>query len=207
MKKRAVVALKDGAFFEGWSFGAEGEAKGEVVFNTGMTGYQEVLTDPSYQGQMVTMTYPLIGNYGVNLEDNESHRLYPHGFIVKEYCPYPSNWRSKTSLDTLLKAHSIVGIQGVDTRALTRHLRDHGAQEGIISSVELDPAGLVARAKTSPGLIGRDLVKEVACAGPSRWGEGLWDRARGYAVPPAPRFSVVAFDSGIKRNILRQLTS
>ncbi len=196
MKKRAVVALKDGAVFEGWSFGAEGEAKGEIVFNTGMTGYQEVLTDPSYQGQMVTMTYPLIGNYGVNLEDNESHRLYPTGFIVKEYCPYPSNWRSRVSLETLLKTHGIVGIHGVDTRALTRHLRDHGAQEGIISTEGFDPRGLAEKAKSVPSLVGQDLVKEVTCRSPY-----LWDSTRSNGG-----LRVVVYDCGVKYNILRSLT-
>jgi carbamoyl-phosphate synthase small subunit len=195
MKKRAVVALKDGALFEGWSFGAEGEARGEIVFNTGMTGYQEVLTDPSYQGQMVTMTYPLIGNYGVNLEDNESHRLYPRGFIVKEYCPYPSNWRSKVSLDSILKSHGIVGLQGVDTRALTRHLRDHGAQEGIISTEDLDPESLVKKARAIPSLVGLDMAKEVTCPNPY-----YWDSVRGNDRP-----RVVVYDCGVKYNILRSL--
>ena len=196
MKKRAVVALKDGAFFEGWSFGAEGEAKGEIVFNTGMTGYQEVLTDPSYQGQMVTMTYPLIGNYGVNLEDNESHRLYPHGFIVKEYCPYPSNWRSKASLDTLLNVHSIVGIQGVDTRALTHHLRDHGAQEGIISTEDFDRESLAKKIRAIPSLVGRDMVREITCRNPF-----LWDSTKKNG-----NLRVVVYDCGVKYNILRSLS-
>ncbi len=205
--KQALLALADGRVFEGFSLGAGGEAAGEVVFNTAMTGYQEILTDPSYKGQIVTMTYPLIGNYGINDEDVESRRPWVDGFIVKEASPIPSNWRARMSLDEYLKHHGIVGIQGVDTRALTRHLRDHGAQEGVISSVDLDPARLVAKAQASPGPIGRDLVKEVACAEPFQWEEALWDRSRGYGPPPAPRFSVVAFDSGIKRNILRQLTN
>lgn len=202
MKKRAVVALKDGAIFEGWSFGAEGEAKGEIVFNTGMTGYQEVLTDPSYQGQMVTMTYPLIGNYGVNLEDNESHRLYPKGFIVREYCPYPSNWHSKVDLDTFLKAHGIVGIQGVDTRALTRHLRDYGAQEGIISTEDFAPESLVKKARAVPSLVGQDMVKEVTCRGPY-----LWDSTKGGSATPNGKLRVVVYDCGVKYNILRSLSA
>ncbi len=205
--KRALLALADGRVFEGFSLGAGGEATGEVVFNTAMTGYQEILTDPSYKGQLVTMTYPLIGNYGINDEDMESRRPWVEGLIVKEGSSVPSNWRARMTLDDYLKHYGIVGIQGVDTRALTRHLRDHGAQEGVISSVDLDPARLVAKAQASPGLVGRDLVKEVTCAEPFYWDEALWDRVRGYSASPAPRFSVVAFDSGIKRNILRQLTN
>ncbi|MBI1894193.1 MAG: glutamine-hydrolyzing carbamoyl-phosphate synthase small subunit [Candidatus Rokubacteria bacterium] len=203
--KRALLALADGRVFEGVTLGAQGEATGEVVFNTAMTGYQEILTDPSYKGQLVTMTYPLIGNYGINDEDVESTRPWVEGFIVKEASSVPSSWRARTALDEYLKRYGIVGIQGVDTRALTRHLRDHGAQEGVISSIGSDPATLVAKAQASPGLIGRDLVKEVTCAEPFEWEEGVWDRTRGYRTPGAPRLSVVAFDSGIKRNILRQL--
>ncbi len=226
--KRAVLALADGTLFEGASFGAEGETVGEVVFNTSMTGYQEVLTDPSYKGQMVVMTYPLIGNYGINLEDIESKAPAVEGFIVKEACPYPSNWRSARGLDGYLKEHGVVGIQGIDTRALTRHLRDHGAMEGVLSTRDLNPDSLVAKAKASPGLIGRDLVKEVACAEPYTWQQGTWRLAEGYEdsskfqVPssklehqlslfmePGTRntepFKVVAFDCGIKWNILRKL--
>jgi carbamoyl-phosphate synthase small subunit len=226
--KRAVLALADGTLFEGASFGAEGEALGEVVFNTSMTGYQEVLTDPSYKGQMVVMTYPLIGNYGINLEDVESKAPAVEGFIVKEASPYPSNWRSTRDIDGYLKEHGVVGIQGIDTRALTRHLRDHGAMEGVLSTRDLNPDSLVAKAKASPGLIGRDLVKEVACAEPYTWQKGPWRLAAGYEesskfqVPssksehqlnlfaepgtrnPEP-FKVVAYDCGIKWNILRKL--
>ncbi|MEK6569598.1 MAG: glutamine-hydrolyzing carbamoyl-phosphate synthase small subunit [candidate division NC10 bacterium] len=226
--KKALLALADGTLFEGASFGAEGETVGEVVFNTSMTGYQEVLTDPSYKGQMVVMTYPLIGNYGINLEDIESKAPAVEGFIVKEACPYPSNWRSARGLDGYLKEHGVVGIQGIDTRALTRHLRDHGAMEGVLSTRDLNPDSLVAKAKASPGLIGRDLVKEVACAEPYTWQQGTWRLGTGYEesskfqVPgsksehqlnlfaepgtrnPEP-FKVVAFDCGIKWNILRKL--
>src|SRR5207248_9812998 len=131
---RALLALADGTYFEGESFGAPGEAMGEVVFNTSMMGYQEILTDPSYKGQIVTMTYPLIGNYGVNDEDVESRKPWVNGFIVKECSPVASNFRAGVSLDDYLRRHGIVGIQGIDTRALTRHLRDHGAQDGVISS-------------------------------------------------------------------------
>ncbi|HET7876169.1 MAG TPA: glutamine-hydrolyzing carbamoyl-phosphate synthase small subunit [Methylomirabilota bacterium] len=204
---QAILALADGRVFRGLPCGAPGEAAGEVVFNTAITGYQEILTDPSYRGQLVCMTYPLIGNYGINPEDVESRRPWVNGFIVKEACPYPSNWRGRTTLDQYLKAHGIVGIQGIDTRALTRHLRDHGAQEGIISTEETEAARLVERARALPGLIGRDLVSEVTVDAPHGWTEGEWDLARGYRPPPAPRFRVVAYDSGIKQNILRCLAS
>ncbi|HTI55994.1 MAG TPA: glutamine-hydrolyzing carbamoyl-phosphate synthase small subunit [Verrucomicrobiae bacterium] len=203
MTRPALLALADGRVFRGEALGATGEAQGEVVFNTSMTGYQEILTDPSYRGQMVCMTYPLIGNYGVNPEDVESRRPWVDGFIVKEACPFPSSWRSTLPLDDYLRQHRIVGIQGIDTRALTRHLRDHGAQEGIISTEEPDGARLAERARARPGLIGRDLVTEVSVEAPHRWTEGPWDLARGYTAPAPTRFKVVAFDSGIKQNILR----
>jgi len=203
----AVLALADGRVFHGEPCGALGEAEGEVVFNTSMTGYQEILTDPSYRGQLVCMTYPLIGNYGINLEDVESRRPWVNGFIVKEACAFPSSWRGRVRLDAYMKEHAIVGIQGIDTRALTRHLRDHGAQEGIISTVERDPERLVARARARPGLIGRDLVGEVTVERPYGWHEGAWAPGRGYLPPPAPRFRVTAYDSGIKQNILRRLAS
>jgi carbamoyl-phosphate synthase small subunit len=201
----ALLALADGRVFKGEACGAPGEGAGEVVFNTSMTGYQEILTDPSYRGQIVCMTYPLIGNYGINPEDVESRRPWVSGFIVKEACAFPSNWRGRTTLDDYMKEHGIVGIQGIDTRALTRHLRDHGAQEGLISTVETDPGALVEKARRLPGLIGRDLVSEVTVAEPHGWTEGEWDLRKGYLTPPTPRFTVVAFDSGIKRNILRCL--
>jgi len=203
----ALLALADGRVFRGEACGAAGEADGEVVFNTSMTGYQEILTDPSYRGQIVCMTYPLIGNYGINPEDVESRRPWVNGFVVKEACGYPSNWRGRMRLDDYMKEHGIVGIQGIDTRALTRHLRDHGAQEGIISTVETEAERLVPRARALPGLVGRDLVSEVTVAEPHGWHEGAWDLARGYTAPPAARFRVVAYDSGIKWNILRQLAS
>jgi carbamoyl-phosphate synthase small subunit len=203
---KALLALADGLVFEGTSFGAEGEATGEVVFNTSMTGYQEILTDPSYKGQIVTMTYTQIGNYGVNEEDVESVQPYVEGFIVKEYLDIPSNWRMKRSLQAYLREHGIVGIQGIDTRALTRHTRDFGAQPGIISTTDLDPASLVARAKKLPKMTGLDLAKDVTCAEPYTWSEGDWDLEKGYAGKGASRYKVVAYDYGIKRNILRLLT-
>jgi carbamoyl-phosphate synthase small subunit len=203
----ALLALADGRVFHGEALGTTGEAQGEVVFNTSMTGYQEILTDPSYRGQLVCMTYPLIGNYGINTEDVESRRPWVNGFIVKEACPFPSSWRGRMTLDEYLKEHGIVGIQGIDTRALTRHLRDHGARDGIISSVETDPARLVERARAVPGMVGRDLVSEVTAEQPYGWEQGEWELTRGYTTPPKPRFKVIAFDSGIKRNILRRLAS
>ncbi len=205
MTRPALLALADGRVFRGEALGATGEGLGEVVFNTSMTGYQEILTDPSYRGQMVCMTYPLIGNYGINPEDVESRRPWVAGFIVKEACPYPSSWRSRISLDDYLREHGIVGIQGIDTRALTRHLRDHGAQEGIISTEAHDSARLAERARALPGLIGRDLVTEVSVEESHGWSEGPWDLARGYTAPAPARFQVIAFDSGIKQNILRCL--
>ncbi|OGL12576.1 MAG: carbamoyl phosphate synthase small subunit [Candidatus Rokubacteria bacterium RIFCSPLOWO2_02_FULL_72_37] len=201
----AILVLRDGRVFRGGALGALGEASGEVIFNTAMSGYQEILTDPSYRGQIVMMTYPLIGNYGVNLEDVESRRPWVNGFIVKEASPIASNFRASTSLHDYLRTHGIVGLQGIDTRALTRHLRDHGAQDGIISSVEADPARLLERARALPGLVGRDLVAEVTTEAPFAWQEGSWELARGYVPPPAPHLRVVAYDCGVKLNILRQL--
>ena len=205
MSAGAWLVLRDGRTFRGRPLGAVGEAAGEVIFNTAMSGYQEILTDPSYRGQIVAMTYPMIGNYGVNTEDVESRRPWANGFVVKEASSVASNFRAAAGLDEYLRRHGIVGIQDIDTRALTRHLRDHGAQDGIISSVEAEPARLLERARALPGLVGRDLVAEVTVAAPYTWSEGTWELSRGYVAPPAPRFSVVAYDCGIKLNILRQL--
>jgi carbamoyl-phosphate synthase small subunit len=205
VSRPALLALADGRVFRGEALGAPGEGQGEVVFNTSMTGYQEILTDPSYRGQMVCMTYPLIGNYGINPEDVESRRPWLSGFIVKEACAVPSSWRARMSLDDYLREHGIVGIQGIDTRALTRHLRDHGAQEGVVSTEEMDGGRLAARARARPGLVGRDLVTEVSVEAPHGWSEGPWDLRRGYPPAPAARHRVVALDSGIKQNILRCL--
>jgi carbamoyl-phosphate synthase small subunit len=205
--KKAILALADGMVFEGLSFGAEGEASGEVVFNTSMTGYQEILTDPSYKGQIVTMTSTQIGNYGVNEEDVESSRPYVEGFIVKENFDVPSNWRSKKSLHEYLTESGIVGIQGIDTRALTRHLRDWGAQPGIITTIDMKPESVVARARALPNMSGLDLVREVTCKTAYTWDEGDWDLRTGYARKTSSRYHVVAYDYGIKRNILRLLTS
>lgn len=205
---QAILALADGRTFSGRSVGATGEALGEVVFNTSLTGYQEVLTDPSYRGQIVTMTYPLIGNYGLNPEDGEADRIALAGFVVREDCPAPSNWRSRTDLHRYLRRHGVVGIAGVDTRALTRHVRETGAQTGIISTAGADPAALAARAAAYPTLDGRDLVREVTCAAPYAWTETTWSPGAPHPAPMAPagrRCRVVAYDYGIKRNILRNL--
>ena len=207
---KAILALADGRIFEGTSFGAEGEADGEVVFNTSMTGYQEVLTDPSYYGQMVVMTYPLIGNYGVNSEDFESDRPHLSAFIIKELSTIPSNWRSQGTLHDFLAKHGIIGIQGIDTRALTRHIRNTGAQQAVISTKPTDRQKLVAQANRLPSLEGRDLVKEVTCKEPYEWCEGEWELNNGKtffkSAPHIPsNYFIVAYDFGIKRNILRKL--
>jgi len=204
--KKAFLAMADGLVFEGHSFGAEGETSGEIVFNTSMTGYQEILTDPSYKGQIVTMTYTQIGNYGINEEDVESVKPYVEGFIVKESFDIPSNWRSKKSLQYYLQENGIVGIQGIDTRALTRHIRDFGAQPGVISTKDGSQESLVAKAKALPKMSGLDLAKEVTCSSAYTWDQGDWDIARGYGEKPASQYKVVAYDYGIKRNILRLLT-
>ena len=204
---RAVLVLRDGRIFRGRALGAVGEAAGEVIFNTAMSGYQEILTDPSYRGQIVSMTYPLIGNYGLNDEDIESRRPWVNGFIVKEASPTPSSWRGRVGLDAYLKAHGIVGLQGIDTLALTRHLRDHGAQDGIIASGDVDEAAVRERVRALPGLVGRDLVKEVTVEQPFTWREDVWDLVRGYQQAPPGECTVVAFDAGIKFNILRQLAA
>jgi carbamoyl-phosphate synthase small subunit len=204
----ALLVLRDGRVFRGEALGARGETSGEVIFNTAMSGYQEILTDPSYRGQIVAMTYPMIGNYGLNDEDVESRRPWVNGFVVKEAAAVASNFRAHTTLAAYLESHGIVGIQDIDTRALTRHLRDHGAQDGIISSVETDARILVERARAlPPSLLGRDLVKEVTADAPFGGSEGLWDREHGYLPAPPASCRVVAYDAGTKLNILRQLRS
>ena len=216
MRKPAVLVLEDGRTFYGFSFGREGEAVGEVVFNTSMMGYQEVLSDPSYKGQMVTMTYPLIGNYGINFEDVESSRPHVEAFIVREACPTPSNWRSRETLDTYMNKNFVVGIQGVDTRALTIHLRKNGSMMGIISYRVEDLQSLQEKARLAPPIVGRDLVKEVTCSMPYTWNQGDCDLHEGFKIYSRgvandaafeKIYKVVAFDFGIKFNILRMLTS
>jgi carbamoyl-phosphate synthase small subunit len=210
-QREAILALADGRIFRGRAFGAIGETVGEVVFNTSMTGYQEVLTDPSYKGQIVCMTYPEIGNVGINADDAESAGVHVEGFVVKDYRPRPSNWRSEMALGEYLEHAGVPGIEGIDTRALVRHIRTHGAQEAVISSVTLDPNALVARAKASPGLVGRDLVKEVTCAEPYDWDLGGWELGTGYRRPTKEELRdaplIVALDYGIKRNILHRLVA
>ncbi len=206
---KAILALADGKVFEGKAFGAIGEVTGEVVFNTSLTGYQEILTDPSYCGEIVTMTYPQIGNYGINPEDMESCKPFLSAFVVKESCPFPSNFRSEMTLDAYLKEQGIVGIEGIDTRALVRHIRTKGAQPGIVSSVDTDIDSLLDKAQKAPSLIGRDLVKEVTCSEDYHWSQGVWTLGEGYADRSGDTlpYKVVAFDFGIKRNILRNLVS
>jgi len=184
--------LEDGKIFRGESFGAAGEAFGEAVFNTSMSGYQEILTDPSYKGQIVCMTYPLIGNYGVNPEDAESYKPFAEGFVVKEYSKIASNWRSRQSLGDYLKQNGILGIEGIDTRALTLHLRDAGAMKAVISTEDPDEENLISKARASRGLVGVDLVRLVACKKPYEW------EKKG-------KFKVVVLDCGIKYNTLRIL--
>ncbi len=206
--KKANLALADGKVFEGDHFGAEGEVDAEIVFNTSMSGYQEVITDPSYRGQMVLMTYPLIGNYGINPQDFESDRPHLSGFIIKELSGITSNWRSRETLEDFLKKFGVIGIQGIDTRALTRRIREKGAQQAVLSTVPQDPKELVRKAQNSSGLVGKDLVKEVTCHEAYDWQEGEWEIRNGKtSLKPAvdKKSFVVAYDFGIKRNILRKL--
>jgi carbamoyl-phosphate synthase small subunit len=206
--KRAILALADGAVFEGRALGYEGETVGEVVFNTAMTGYQEVLTDPSYKGQIITMTCPHIGNYGVTPEDVESRRVWAEGFIVKEASTVTSNWRSHQQLQAYLEAAKIVAIEGLDTRALTRHLRECGSQQGVITHMESDSKRAVEKAKSAPSIIGRDLAAEVTCRDRYSWtdGSGEWLPSLGREHPVSGRrWKVVAYDFGVKQNILRRL--
>jgi carbamoyl-phosphate synthase small subunit len=201
----ATLVLSDGSVFRGRSMGARGEIIGEVVFNTAITGYQEILTDPSYRGQIVTMTYPHIGNTGVNFEDNESVKPFLAGLAVKEYCPHPSNWRRRKELAEFMQEHSVVGIQDIDTRRLTRNLRETGAKKGIISTVDHDEKSLLAKVRAYPDIEGLDLVSQVTCKQPYDWREGLW-RWNQSPATSAETFRVAAFDFGIKENILRLLS-
>jgi carbamoyl-phosphate synthase small subunit len=203
----AKLALEDGKVFQGIAFGASGETTGEVVFNTSMTGYQEILTDPSYCGQIVTMTYTEIGNYGINEEDVESGRPHMAGFVVRENSRITSNFRSTGSLSDYLRQHGIVGISEIDTRALVRRIRDQGAMKGVISTVDLDDESLVAKARSAPGLVGRDLVREVLPGQAMTWNQPLstwWRLGKKSAAPDAP-IRLVAMDFGMKWNIARHL--
>ena len=208
MKKRAILALADGTTFDGESLGAMGEASGEVVFNTSMTGYQEILTDPSYVGQVICMTYPEQGNYGVNRADEESARPHATAFVVRHHAEQPSSFRAEISLGAYLRAHGIVGISGIDTRRLTRHLRTAGAQMGVVST-EGSPRALVDRARSLPGMEGQDLATRISTAVRYEWrerGADAWTAAE-RAEETSPRFHVVAYDWGLKRAMLRLLAA
>jgi carbamoyl-phosphate synthase small subunit len=220
VRPRALLALEDGTLFEGSGFGRAGEVTGEVVFNTALCGYQEVLTDPSYAGQIVTMTYPHIGNYGVNREDVESARPQVAGFIVREASHVISSWRASGELGRYLDEHAIVGISEIDTRALTRHLRTHGAKRGVVSMLDADPASLVAKARASRSMLGLDLAREVTCAKPWSFDPDAETESEARHLVPVlkgsdahrartgeRRFRVVAYDFGMKHNILRNLAA
>lgn len=207
---KALLALESGRTFEATSFGAEGETIGEVVFNTSMVGYQEILTDPSYEGQIITMTSPHIGNYGVNEEDAESRKPFGAGLIVREVSGLFSNWRARESLQAYMQRFGLVGIGDVDTRALTKHLRDTGSLRGVVSTRDLDPKSLVAKAKASPIMAGLDLAKNVTCEKPYQWARegGRWMRRPFEQVPAltaGERYRVVVMDFGVKFNTLRSL--
>jgi carbamoyl-phosphate synthase small subunit len=201
----AILALADGSIFQGFSIGAPGHTIGEVVFNTAMTGYQEILTDPSYSRQIVTLTYPHIGNVGVNDEDAEADRIHAAGLIIKDLPLTTSNFRSKQTLSDYLKAEKVVGIAGIDTRKLTRILREKGAQNGAILAGEADVEKALALAKSFPGLAGMDLAKVVSTKTPYVWTESEWKLGTGFGQQSKPKYHVVAFDYGVKRNILRML--
>ena len=203
----AMLVLADGTVFLGISIGAPGQTVGEVVFNTSMTGYQEILTDPSYTKQIVTLTYPHIGNTGVNAEDVESGQVYASGLIIRDLPLVHSNWRSEQSLSEYLVANNVVAIADIDTRKLTRILREKGAQAGCIIAGDISEAEALVQAKAFPGLSGMDLAKVVSVKQSYSFAEGEWDLVSGYATPTQFDFHVVAFDYGVKRNILRMLTS
>jgi carbamoyl-phosphate synthase small subunit len=201
----AILALADGSIFQGISIGAPGHTIGEVVFNTAMTGYQEILTDPSYSRQIVTLTYPHIGNVGVNIEDVEASKIHAAGLIIKDLPLLVSNFRSTQTLTDYLKSENVVAIAGIDTRKLTRILREKGAQNGAIIAGEADAEKALALAKSFPGLAGMDLAKVVSTSAPYEWTETEWKLGSGYGAQAAPKYHVVAFDYGVKRNILRML--
>jgi carbamoyl-phosphate synthase small subunit len=203
----AILVLKDGTVFRGTSIGADGITAGEVVFNTAMTGYQEILTDPSYCRQIVTLTYPHIGNYGANREDCEADRIYAAGLVIRDLPILSSNWRQSWTLGEYLKQENIVAIADIDTRKLTRLLRDKGAQDGCIMAGSVDEHAALKAAREFPGLMGMDLAKVVSCKKPYSWTEGAWALGTGYAQSANSRFHVVAYDYGVKRNILRKLVS
>jgi len=201
--RKTILLLEDGFYLEGNSFGKKGETIGEVVFNTAMTGYQEILTDPSYKGQIVCMTYPLIGNYGVNDQDFESRRIWVEGFIVKEKSRITSNWRAKKSLEEYLKENNIVGIEGIDTRVLTKRLRERGSMKGIVSAIDFDLKSLKEKLEKAPSIVGQDLVKEVSCSKIYEWERDLGIRRM--QEEEIEKFTVVVIDCGVKFSILRSL--
>jgi carbamoyl-phosphate synthase small subunit len=203
----AILVLKDGTIFHGSSIGAEGLAVGEVVFNTAMTGYQEILTDPSYCRQLVTLTYPHIGNTGANAVDVESDRVYAAGLVIRDLSLLSSNWRQQWTLSDYLKQHNVPAIAGIDTRRLTRLLRDKGAQDGCLMAGKVNEKEALKAARGFPGLVGMDLAKVVSCQKPYEWDESEWALGKGHGRLAEPRFSVIAYDYGIKHNILRKLVS
>ena len=203
----AILALAGGTVFRGESVGAEGTAVGEVVFNTAMTGYQEILTDPSYCRQIVTLTYPHIGNTGVNNEDVEAARVHAAGLVIRDLPHESSSWRQSQSLGSYLRDQKVVAIAGIDTRKLTRILRDQGAQNGCLMAGKVDTAAALAEAKAFPGLAGMDLAKVVSCSEPYAWSETEWSLGKSFGRQAEPRFHVVAYDYGVKRNILRKLAT
>lgn len=204
-KIKAKLVLEDGLSYDGYAFGAEGEVTGEIVFNTSMMGYQEILSDPSYSGQMIVMTYPHIGNYGINSADFESQRPHVKAFIVKEHCDYPSNWRSELSLADLFKKFNIMGIEDLDTRAITRHIRNFGAMRAIISTIDLDTSSLLEKVKNSPSMVGANLVDGVTCQSAYDWETpNLPDWQYRENIDHESKFNVVVYDFGVKQNILRK---
>ncbi|MDG2939689.1 glutamine-hydrolyzing carbamoyl-phosphate synthase small subunit [Bisgaard Taxon 10/6] len=205
MSEPAILVLADGSVFHGTSIGATGHTIGEVVFNTSMTGYQEILTDTSYFKQIVTLTYPHIGNTGTNPEDLESKGVYAAGLIIRDLPMIHSNFRANQSLSDYLKENNVVAIADIDTRRLTRHLRDNGAQAGCIMAGEIDEAKALQFAKSFGSMAGKDLAKEVTCDKPYSWDEGEWKLGEGYMKAPKAEFNVVAYDFGVKRNIFRML--
>ena len=206
-RQPALLALADGTVFRGHSIGAEGSSVGEVVFNTAMTGYQEILTDPSYKRQIVTLTYPHIGNTGTNPEDVEAAHVHAAGLVVRDVPLQPSNWRMSLDLPGYLRAEGVPGIAGLDTRKLTRILREKGAQNGCLMAGAVDEQKAIAEARRFPGLAGMDLAKVVSCEQPYEWNETEWALGNGYGTRRAAKFHVVAFDYGVKRNILRMLAA